>query len=136
VVAPAQILSLAVGDEQDIPRHVAMLVLAAPKAGGSSQATQCTLAPSALASILDHHLRRATHKDKTDHDRVFGALLGQYQAGGIVHVSSAVGTPYDLINDELKIDLEDVDNGLIARSVAGAQIVGWCAGCLRLLSVR
>ncbi|KAK4053412.1 hypothetical protein OIV83_001577 [Microbotryomycetes sp. JL201] len=106
----------------------APLTLALPTSSLASQrpVTRVVVSPVALATVLDHHLRRGS-----DQDRVFGTLLGvRRDSDNQVDVRSAFGVPYQALGrGEVTVDMDHHKSLLELHQRVNPRevVVGWYA---------
>ncbi|KAM0792739.1 hypothetical protein ACM66B_002515 [Microbotryomycetes sp. NB124-2] len=104
------------------------LTLALPTSSLASQrpVTNVVVSPVALATVLDHHLRRGT-----DQDRVFGTLLGvRRDSDNKVEVRAAFGVPYQALGrGEVTVDMDHHKSLLELHQRVNPReiVVGWYA---------
>ncbi|KAK4056200.1 hypothetical protein OIO90_002641 [Microbotryomycetes sp. JL221] len=88
--------------------------------------SRVVVSPVALATVLDHHLRRGT-----DQDRVFGTLLGvRRESDNQIDVRSAFGVPYQALGrGEVTVDMDHHKSllELHLRVNPREVVVGWYA---------
>lgn len=97
--------------------------------GSSDLPSLVSLHPVAVASILDHHLRRPRDADRNEQDRVIGTLMGTRSETGHVNVLSSFGVPFGEVEGKLLLDTDSLRQQLeiVVKAQPRLQVVGWYA---------
>lgn len=111
------------------------LVLGGSSSGSSSSQvhldvpSSVSIHPVALASILDHHLRRPRDSEGREQDRVIGTLMGTRKETGEIKVLSSFGVPFGEVEGKLLLDTDSLRAQLdiVVRAQPKLSVVGWYA---------
>ncbi|CAD6580703.1 MAG: hypothetical protein CYPHOPRED_001341 [Cyphobasidiales sp. Tagirdzhanova-0007] len=94
-----------------------------------------TVHPVAVASLLDHHLRRPKGSNANEQDRVIGTLMGTRSESGEVRVLSSFGVPFGEVQGKLLLDTDalrqqldivsnfsETGNAALSNNITAAQV--------------